>query len=172
MSSEGNEQHVSPEVSQSAIVGDDKMLHKDEDNIIWKFIKFGIVGFSGAIVDYGFLILFIEVFHWPDLVANAGSFTLAATSNYFLNRIWTFRSKDKEVGKEYLKFFIVSLIGLGISTLTIYLLELALPDWSATVGKGFHFIIFIKYFYILKLIAIAVTMLWNFFGHLLFTFKK
>ena len=156
MSSEGNEQHVSPEVSQSAIVGDDKMLHKCEDNIIWKFVKFGIV----------------EVFHWPDLVANAGSFTLAATSNYFLNRIWTFRSKDKEVGKEYLKFFIVSLIGLGISTLTIYLLELALPDWSATVGKGFHFIIFIKYFYILKLIAIAVTMLWNFFGNLLFTFKK
>lgn len=136
-----------------------------------KFLKFGIVGFSGMIVDFAFLALFIEVFQWPDLLANAGSFALAATSNYYLNRIWTFRSQEKKVGKEYLKFFAVSVIGLGISTLTLYLLELALPSWKAQTGNGFHLIIFIKYFYVLKLIAIAVTTLWNFFGNLLFTFK-
>ena len=58
-----------------------------------------------------------------------GIYTMSA--NIDLGGHWvTFRSKDKEVGKEYLKFFIVSLIGLGISTLTIYLLELALPGAS------------------------------------------
>ncbi|MCQ2260505.1 MAG: GtrA family protein [Bacteroidales bacterium] len=141
-------------------------------DLIWKFIKFGIVGFSGMIVDYAFLILFVEVFHWPDLVANACSFTLAASSNYLLNRIWTFRSHDKQVGREYLKFFLVSLVGLGISTLTIFLFERALPGWSAEAGNGFRFIIFIKYFYLLKFIAIVITTIWNFFGNLLFTFRE
>lgn len=141
-------------------------------DLIWKFIKFGIVGFSGMIVDYGFLILFVEVFHWPDLVANACSFTLAASSNYIFNRIWTFRSKEQAVGKEYLKFFLVSLVGLGISTLTIYLFEQILPGWSASQGAGFHFVIFIKYFYVIKFIAIVVTTVWNFFGNMLFTFRK
>ena len=141
-------------------------------DLIWKFIKFGIVGFSGMIVDYAFLILFVEVFHWPDLVANACSFTLAASSNYLLNRIWTFRSHDKQVGREYFKFFLVSLVGRGISTLTIFLFERALPGWSAEAGNGFRFIIFIKYFYLLKFIAIVITTIWNFFGNLLFTFRE
>ena len=136
-----------------------------------KFVKFGIVGFIGMIVDYLFLFIFVKFCHFPDLIANACSFTIAATSNYFLNRIWTFQSHDKEVGKEYLKFFLVSLIGLGINTLVIFLFELQLPDWKANSGVGFHFIIFIEYFYLLKLIAIAITTIWNFFGNLLFTFK-
>lgn len=141
--------------------------------LFWKFVKFGLVGFSGMAVDYGFLVLFVKVCGWPDLVANACSFTLAATSNYFLNRIWTFRSHEKQVGKEYLKFFLVSLIGLGINTLTIFLLELYQPDWKANTGVGFTVAgLFIEYFYVLKFIAIVITTIWNFFGNLLFTFRE
>lgn len=129
--------------------------------LIFKFVKFGIVGFSGMIVDYGFLFLFKEVVGLPALVSNAISFTLAASWNYFFNRIWTFRSKEKQVGVEYLKFIAVSIIGLGISTLTLWVMGLLLPDWNADWR-----------FYLLKLVAIAVTTIWNFFGNLLFTFKN
>lgn len=139
--------------------------------LFFKFVKFGIVGCTGMVVDYAFLALFVNVCGMADLLANACSFTLAATSNYYLNRVWTFRSREKQVGKEYLTYFLVSLIGLGISTLTIYLLELALPQWSFEAGNGFQFIFFINYFYVLKLISIAVTTVWNFFGNLLFTFR-
>ena len=125
-----------------------------------KFIKFGIVGFSGMIVDYGFLFLFKEVVGVPALIANAISFTLAASWNYMLNRIWTFRSKERQIGVEYLKFIAVSVIGLGISTLTLWVMGLLLPEWNADWR-----------FYLLKLVAIAVTTIWNFFGNLLFTFK-
>ena len=141
-------------------------------SLFLKFVKFGIVGFSGMIVDYGFLILFVKICGLPDLLANAFSFTLAASWNYFLNRLWTFKSHDKQVGKEYLKFFLVSLVGLGINTLVIYLFELQLPEWRANSGVGFHFIVFIEFFYLLKLIAIAITTIWNFFGNMLFTFRS
>lgn len=141
-------------------------------DIVLKFIKFGIVGFSGMFVDYGFLALFVEVCRLPELLSNAFSFTLAASWNYMLNRIWTFGSKEKKVGVEYAKFFTVSLIGLGISTLTIWLLELAMPDWSAASGKGFECVVFVKYFYVLKFISIVVTTLWNFLGNYLYTFRR
>ena len=112
------------------------------------------------IVDYGFLFLFKEVVGVPALIANAISFTLAASWNYMLNRIWTFRSKERQIGVEYLKFIAVSVIGLGISTLTLWVMGLLLPEWNADWR-----------FYLLKLVAIAVTTIWNFFGNLLFTFK-
>ena len=76
------------------------------------------------------------------------------------------------MGKEYLKFFLVSLVGLVINTLTIFLFELFIPEWKANSGHGFHFIVFIEYFYMLKFIAIVITTLWNFCGNLLFTFRQ
>lgn len=133
----------------------------DIKGLFWKFVKFGLVGFSGMAVDYGFLVLFVKVCGWPDLVANACSFTLAATSNYFLNRIWTFRSHEKQVGVEYLKFILVSLIGLGINNGTLWLGGKLLPAWNDDWR-----------FYILWVFAVGVTTLWNFFGNLLFTFKR
>lgn len=146
---------------------------KIDRTFVGRFVRFAIVGMSGAVVDYGVLALLIEVFGWPSLVANAISFTLAASWNYMLNRVWTFGSKEKKVAQEYAKFIGVSVVGLGISTLTLYLLERFVPTWSNASGNGFEVCgIFIKYFYILKFVSIVVTMIWNFFANYLYTFRK
>lgn len=128
---------------------------------IRRFLKFGIVGVSGTAIDFGITWICRDLIGIPDLIANAIGFIVAATSNYILNRIWTWRSTEKKVGVEYLKFFAVSLIGLGLNTLILSLLRgLALfnsPDlnfWSAKVG------------------ATLVVMLWNFFANNFFTFRK
>jgi putative flippase GtrA len=122
--------------------------------IFFKFLKFGIVGASGMIIDFGLTYLFKEIIKIQKYIANAIGFTAAATTNYFLNRIWTFQSTDPAVTMQFLKFFFVSLIGLGINTLILYIL----------VSK------YKKNFYLSKLIAIAVVILWNFTVNLLFTF--
>lgn len=128
---------------------------------ILKFLKFGVVGFSGMIVDYGFFYVFKEIVGLPVLISNMLSFTIAASSNYFFNRIWTFRSQNKKIGKEYLSFFVISLIGLGINTLTLFICDkFLLTGWDSKLR-----------IYVLKLIAIAVTTIWNFFGNLLYTFR-
>jgi len=138
--------------------------------LILKFLKFGVVGASGMVVDFAVLILMRDVVGLPDLWANTVSFTTAATTNYFLNRIWTFRSQDKHVGVEYLKFLGVSIIGLGINNGVLYLSSLLWPEaYSSSITLlGMN----IDVFYIFKLVAIAITTLWNFFGNMLFTFKK
>ena len=130
--------------------------------LLTKFVKFGIVGASGFVIHGGLLYLLRDVVGINQFVANIIGFVVAASSDYFLNRVWTFRSQEKQVAVEYLKFFIVSVVGLGINSGTLWLQSLLLPDWAAEGDPRF---------YILWIVAVAVTTLWNFFGNLLFTFR-
>ena len=122
--------------------------------LISRFIKFGVVGCSGMIIDFGTTYLCKEKLRLNKYLSNCIGFILAATSNYFLNRIWTFESHKEEIAVQYMQFMVVSTIGLGINSLVLYLLADKLK-WN---------------FYFSKLIAIATTTIWNFFANMLFTF--
>ena len=125
-----------------------------------KFIKFGIVGASGMVVHFSVLYLFKEIVGLNPYLANTIGFVTAATTNYILNRIWTFRSKEKQVAVEYLKFILVSVIGLGVNNGTMWLTGKLLPDWFDDLR-----------FYLIWVFAVGVTTMWNFFGNMLFTFR-
>ncbi len=129
--------------------------------LITKFVKFGVVGASGMVVHFGVLYLFREIVGLNSFVANTIGFVTAATTNYIFNRIWTFRSHEKQVAVEYMKFILVSVIGLGINNGTLWLGSKLLPAWNDDWR-----------FYILWIVAVGVTTLWNFFGNMLFTFKQ
>jgi len=119
-----------------------------------KFVKFGVVGLSGVFVDFGFTYIFKEKLKVQKYVANAIGFTIAASTNYYLNRIWTFHSNNPEIALEYGKFLLISLIGLVINTIVLWLL----------VSKA-------KFnFYFAKLLAIGVVTIWNFIINLNYTF--
>jgi len=122
--------------------------------IIIKLIKFVAVGFTGLIVDFGLTYLFKEKLNVNKFISNAIGFMVAASSNYILNRIWTFHSHNPEIAMEYGKFIFVALIGLAINTFILWLL----------VTK------FKRHFYFSKLMAIAVVTVWNFTINLLYTF--
>ena len=122
--------------------------------ILLKFIKFGIVGFSGMIVDFGITFLCKEKLKIQKYVSNAIGFTVAATTNWLLNRIWTFASNNPQILSEYLCFFGVSLIGLGINTLIL---------WLLTDKAKLNF-------YLSKVGAIGITTIWNFLANNYFTF--
>ena len=133
-----------------------KLLFTIDKLLISKFIKFGIVGFSGMIIDFGTTYLCKEILKINKFLSNGIGFVLAATSNYFLNRIWTFESHNEEIGIQYAQFMIVSTIGLAINSLALFLLNEKLK-WN---------------FYLSKLFAIGITTIWNFFANLLFTFAQ
>ncbi|WP_051189523.1 GtrA family protein [Daejeonella oryzae] len=119
-----------------------------------KFVKFGIVGFSGIFVDFGITFLCKEKLKIQKYVANSLGFTAATISNYILNRFWTFQSHDKAQLLQFGKFFGIALIGLVLNNLLIYLFNDKLK---------FNF-------YLSKVFAIAIVSVWNFFANYLYTF--
>ena len=121
-----------------------------------KFIKFGIVGFSGVFVDFGITYVCKEWLKIQKYIANSIGFIFAASSNYFLNRTWTFRSNNPEVAREYTEFFVISLVGLGIANLIVYLIHGKLK----------------QNFYLSKLFAIGMVTIWNFFANYYITFAN
>ena len=129
--------------------------------LLLKFIKFGVVGASGMVIHGGLLFLLKELAKMNPFIANPIGFIAAASSNYILNRIWTFRSKEKQVGVEYIKFILVSVIGLGVNNGSLWLLSRLLPSWAEDWR-----------FYIVWAFAVGITTIWNFFGNLLFTFRN
>lgn len=122
--------------------------------LIFKILRFGVVGFSGVFIDFGLTYLFKEKFKVQKFVANGIGFMVAASSNYFLNRIWTFKSSNPQIFAEFTDFILVSLAGLTINSLVLWMLnnKFKLP------------------FYLSKLIAIIVTTFWNFIANYLYTF--
>ncbi len=123
--------------------------------LMQKFIKFGVVGVSGLFVDFGITWLSKEKIKIPKYVANAIGFSSAATTNYFLNRIWTFESSNPKVMVEYSEFFLISMIGLAVNTIILYIL----------VSK------FKRNFYLSKVFAIGIVTVWNFFANAFITFN-
>ena len=135
-------------------------------SLIKRFVKFGAVGTSGAVIDFGLTAFCKGILGIPELLANAIGFTVAATSNYFLNRVWTWRSTSKEVGVEYAKFFFVSLIGLGLNSLFVFLLkDISLVPRFVDTTLDWDF-------WVAKIIATAIVMVWNFLANNFFTFRK
>jgi putative flippase GtrA len=123
-------------------------------DLIFKLIKFLVVGFIGLGVDFGITFLLKERVKVQKYLSNSIGFIIAASSNYILNRTWTFHSKNPDILLEYSHFLFIAIIGLGINSLVLWLL----------VSR-------FKYnFYFSKLIATIVTTFWNFIANLLFTF--
>jgi putative flippase GtrA len=119
-----------------------------------KFLKFCIVGTSGMIIDFGTTWSLKERVKINKYLANSTGFMFAATSNYLFNRFWTFQSVNSHVAREYISFMVISLIGLGINNLVLYLVTEKIK----------------LNFYLSKLFAIGVVTIWNFIMNYLITF--
>jgi putative flippase GtrA len=123
--------------------------------LLYKFLKFGTVGISGMAVDFGITYLFKEKVKVNKYIANTLGFFSAASSNFILNRIWTFQSGDPAVTSQYFRFLVIAIVGVLFSNAIIYLLHERFK-WN---------------FYLAKLISIGVVLFWNFFANYFFTFK-
>ena len=116
--------------------------------------KFSAVGAVGYLINLGvYTVLLHAGLHY--LVAATGSFFVAVSSNYVLNRWWTFHDRRAGVAAQGMRFFIVSLASLGANLLVLHVL--------VTFGVG-------------KLVGQAVAIVLvtplNFIGNKLWSFRR
>jgi dolichol-phosphate mannosyltransferase len=120
-----------------------------------QLFKFGVVGGSGYVVNLVAFTVLLEAVGVHHLVAAVGAFCVAITNNFLLNRIWTFQASEGHAGFQAARFFAVSICGLAINLLLLYLLAdvAGMAELPA------------------QAIAVAVVMPFNFLGNKLWTFK-
>ena len=121
----------------------------------YKILKFGITGLLGMLIDFSTTWICKEKLSINKYVSNSLGFSFAVINNFLLNRFWTFESVQQNISSQFYKFLIVSLAGLAINNLFLYLL--------VTYNK--------KNFYLNKFIVIGIVFFWNYFINKIYTFK-
>lgn len=117
-----------------------------------QMFKFGIVGAFAFLIDYAVLYMLTEWIGIYYLISSIISFCVSMVFNYILSIKWVFSVKRKQTIKEIIIFWILSIIGLLINQLVMYI-------------SVDHLNI---YYMIAKLIATFIVMIWNFVTRKLF----
>jgi dolichol-phosphate mannosyltransferase len=119
---------------------------------VGRFLRFGLVGFSGVFVDYAVFYLLFSQVGFGLTTSNVLSAEIAIVNNFLWNDAWTFADlAQRQLGwsariKRFLKFNLICLAGLVLNTLIVNLL----------------FNLFGVNAYMAKMVAIAIVTIWNF----------
>jgi len=125
---------------------------------IKRFIKFGLVGFSGVFVDMAILYLLSDAstLGWGLTRSKIIGSEVAILNNFLWNDLWTFRDFSSHQSgwrkriKRFIKFNLICLLGIGLNLIILNILY--------------------NYFgvnkYLANLIAIAIVTIWNFWFNL------
>lgn len=127
-----------------------------------RFLKFAVVGTSGAVVDFGVLNLLHLVFGFSKFWANTFSFSAAVLNNFTWNRLWTFpESRERNLKSQLVQFAIVNLIGLFINQIVFLSLDAyVFGPWLGELGYN-----------VAKAVAIVVVLFWNYGINRIWTYR-
>ncbi|MEK7539279.1 MAG: glycosyltransferase family 2 protein [Patescibacteria group bacterium] len=125
--------------------------------IILQFFKFALVGLVGTLLNVSILYALTEYFKIYYIISALLAFTIAMTTNFIFNKIWTFEENMyEETAKKYLNFFLVSLSALFIDIFFLYVF---------TEFLGIYYIIS-------QMMAIGISLMINFIGNKIWTFHE
>ena len=132
------------------------MINKFVHSKLFKqLFRFGIVGFTAFLIDAGLLYVLTEYLHIYYLISSVISFIVSLIYNYILSIFWVFDVKKKQTYKEVLSFTILSVIGLGVNQLVMY------------IGVDLLNV----YYMLCKIISTIIVMVYNFVTRKIFIEK-
>ncbi|MBK5203960.1 MAG: GtrA family protein [Polaromonas sp.] len=131
----------------------------------WRFIKFGVVGASGTVINIAvlyvaqeFLLIRIEDFHVRLNYSIALAISVATISNFYWNRRLTWRDRGRNIPQSALLLFSKYVMAAGLSIVV----QSLLTKWLAVY---WHYIL-------ANLMAIAVASVVNFVANDRLTFRR
>ena len=128
--------------------------------LIKQILKFGVVGFICFFIEFGVMVGLVELAGVSELIASAVGFTVSVIVNYILSITVVFDA-DKNANKirQGVVFFILSLMGLGINQLIMWIGV----EW---LGRYMD-----RAYMLVKIFATGVVMVFNFITRKIFIEK-
>lgn len=122
-----------------------------------QFAKFGIVGVIAFFIDYGTMLALTEIFGIDYLISTTAGFIVALIFNYFASMRFVFeRREGMSRKKEFAIFAVLSVLGLGLNDLLMFLsVDLLAIDYR-----------------IAKIIVTAIVSVYNFVTRKVFLEEK
>ena len=149
-----------------------------------RFVKFCAVGFSGVFVNLASLAVLADLLLVHVNLAAALAIAVSINTNFAINEVWTFRDRRSEsggLGRRWLRFHMVSMVGAAI-------------QWLVFVGANLAFALVFGHGaggdplglreavidpaqvgelkYVSQLLGIGVATLWNYFANFHWTWKR
>jgi putative flippase GtrA len=142
-------------------------------NTARQFLKFGITGTIGAIVDFttyniltrglGWMTVYV-VLGQKIVMANNVSVFLAIVSNFIFNKYWTFRDKDRDVMKQWGSYLILNVVTWVLNQLLMSYFTFSVPLMEAVFGGQKD--------NAAKVLAIGIILFLNFLGSKFLVFNR
>jgi dolichyl-phosphate beta-glucosyltransferase len=127
---------------------------KNVPQSVFGFLKYAIVWWIGTWVDVFIVYILAIRLEYPLYWSTAIAFVAAASNNFVLNKIWTFRDVWGRYKRQYMKFLLVSTLGLWLTLISMGILVELL-----------HFPIIVA-----KLTTSVIVLSWNFLANKYWTF--
>jgi putative flippase GtrA len=115
-----------------------------------------MVGVTSTLIDISILYIGVSILSIHLLTSATYSFSIASINGYILNRKFTFKEEGSVNLLQYIQFLIISLIGLGLTLLFLYIF---------TTFLSIHYIV-------AKIITVVLVVFWNYFANNAWTFKS
>ncbi len=117
------------------------------NGLIEQILKFGVVGVLAFGIDFGVMVACTELLHIDPVISAAISFVVSVVFNYLASMRYVFKHRDDmSPAKEFIIFVVLSVIGLGINELIM---------WLGVNVLHLHYML-------TKIFATGVVMVWNF----------
>jgi putative flippase GtrA len=120
------------------------------------FLRFILAGGVFAATDVLFLFILVDYFHIWYLASATISFSLITLFGFFIQKKFTFRDSSVTSKAQFLKFSIISIAGLLLNAIFIYL-------FVRTIGLWYIFA---------NLLTKVIVLLWNYLANKKITFKS
>ena len=135
--------------------------------VLWQFSKFGLVGVANTAINFGILNIFAALTGvnkgWPIYFFASLAFLGALMNSYIWNSHWSFENKNPRTNEEFIEFFLVTFIGLQISSLLVALISTKVhPAFGLNQDRWLN---------VSNLIATFAVMFWNFSGFKFIVFR-
>ena len=134
-----------------------KIIIKKTNNGFIQFVRYGLVSVIALAVDFGGMVLLVELLSIHYLVAATVSFISGLAVNYLLSRAWVFTERKYESRvKEFIIFTGIGIVGLLLNNSIM---------WLAVEKIGIYYIFS-------KIIATILVFFWNFGLRKMLVFKQ